>query len=269
MQRRSIAAHLQQAKIKPFTPNLEGTRTIPYTICSAPSNDDDNMEASLLMSPDYVKPLIPSELGVVLQKVFDKETVSCLRHLAAKKLLHAHNHPSAAPVAMDNMYTLGMSPYQQARLTDHTQQEEKLAQIKLAKWASDLQRGLQSERAKYEAIAREERAMWLTCKLGECVGDEDGHAGQDNVSPLALQNRKTASGKAPSMIYNANRHVLLDAGDPLGLLKWNEALQRKGWVIFQVVGISSLIGAITMWAARTWIGTSGEESWMWNWLGKR
>ena len=269
MQRRSIAAYLHQAEVKPFIPKIESARTAPYSICSAPSDDDDSMDASLLMSPDYVQPLIPSELSLVLQQIFDKETVSCLRHLAAKKLLHAHRHPTTATISIGSPYTAGMSPYLQARLADHTQQEEKLAQIKLAKWASDLQKSLQTERAKYEAIAREERTMWLTDKLGECIGEKGGLAEADNTSTVTLRNQKAASGRSSATIYNANRRGLLDAGDPLGLLKWNEAMKRRGWVVFQVVGISSIMGAVAVWAARTWVGANGEENWMWSWLGRR
>jgi len=61
--------------------------------------------------------------------------------------------------------------YALARITDHTQREERLAQIRLANWASELQRSLANERAQYEATARNERAIWLTEKLGECVQD--------------------------------------------------------------------------------------------------
>lgn len=263
VQRRSIADHLRHAEVKTFIPTVHGARIAPYTICSAPSDDNDNMDASLLMSPDYVQPLIPSELSLVLEQIFEKETVSCLRHLAAKKLLHAHRHPTAADTPTDSLYTLGSSPYLQARLADHTQKEEKLAQIKLAKWASDLQRSLQTERAKYEAIAREERATWLTEKLGECVGE----SGVDDASALTLRNSKGALRRTSAMIYAANSQGLLDAGDPLGLLKWNEAMKRRGWMVFQVVGISSIMGGLAVWAARTWVGASDQENWMWTWLG--
>ena len=267
MQRRSIAEHLHQAKVKSFTPDIEGAKAAPYTICSAPSDDDDNMDASLLMSPDYVQPLVPSELSLVLQQIFEKETVSCLRHLAAKKLLHVHRHPTAAIIPNSNLSTPQLSPYLQARLADHTQQEEKLAQIKLAKWASDLQSSLRSERARYEAIAQGERTMWLTEKLGAYVGDQDGIAEGD--SAVTLRNKRAASGKTSAIRYTANSRGMLDAGDPLGLLKWNEAMKRRGWVVFQVVGVSSVMGALAMWAARTWVGASDEEYWVWSWLGMR
>ena len=268
MQRCAIADHLQQAKLKTFILNIEGARSALYSICSAPSDDDEVMDASLLMSPDYVKPLIPSELSMVLQQVFEKETVSCLRHLASKKLLHAHRHPTAAIIPSGNLYTAGMSPYLQARLSDHTQQEEKLAQVQLAKWAIDLQQSLQTERAQYEAIARGKRTMWLTEKLGECVGEKGDLVDSDAASALTLRNRRASADKK-SMMYAANRNGLLDAGDPLGLLRWNEAMRRRGWIFFQVVGISSIMGAMAVWAARTWVGAVNEENWLRDWLGMR
>ena len=267
IQRRSIAEHLNQAKVKSFTPIIEGAKTAPFSVCSASSDDDDTMEASLLMSSDYVQPLIPSELSLVMQHIFEKETVSCLKHLAAKKLIHAHRHPPAAFIPVSNSHTSQISPYLRARLADHTQQEEKLAQIKLAKWASDLQKSLRSERAKYKAIAQGERTMWLTEKLGEFVGEKTDFTEADSVR--TLRNKTGASNKNSPIMYAAKSRGLLDAGDPLGLLKWNETVKRKGWVVFQVVGISSIMGALAMWAARTWVGACDEEYWVWSWLGMK
>lgn len=66
----------------PFT-----TPTYPYAISSTPGSDNDNMDASLLMSPDYVQPLLPSELGALVNQVFDPDSIPWLRHSAAKKFL--------------------------------------------------------------------------------------------------------------------------------------------------------------------------------------
>lgn len=172
--RRSID-RLRHTEIKLFSFNSEDTPTrSPYTICSAPSDDDDNMDASVLMSPDYVQPLIPSELAMLIQQVFDPDNIACLRYLAAKKLVHAQGSkifsmpsssspstsgplpirpttsPSSNTVRTVVPYNSSISSYNQARIADHTQQEEKLAQIRLAKWAGELQRSLQNERARYE-----------------------------------------------------------------------------------------------------------------------
>jgi hypothetical protein len=63
------------------------TPTYPYAVSSTSGPDHDNMDASLLMSPDYVQPLLPSELVVLVNQVFDPESIAWLRHSAAKKFL--------------------------------------------------------------------------------------------------------------------------------------------------------------------------------------
>ncbi|KZM19813.1 uncharacterized protein EKO05_0004233 [Ascochyta rabiei] len=63
------------------------TPTHPYAISSAHNSDNDTMDASLLMSPDYVQPLMPSELSNLIEQVFDPESIAWLRHAAAKKFL--------------------------------------------------------------------------------------------------------------------------------------------------------------------------------------
>jgi hypothetical protein len=63
------------------------TPTYPYAVSSTPGPDHDNMDASLLMSPDYVQPLLPSELLALVNQIFDPESIAWLRHSAAKKFL--------------------------------------------------------------------------------------------------------------------------------------------------------------------------------------
>jgi hypothetical protein len=66
----------------PFT-----TPTCPYAISSTPGPDNETMDASLLMSPDYVQPLLPSELAALVNQVFEPDSIAWLRHAAAKKFL--------------------------------------------------------------------------------------------------------------------------------------------------------------------------------------
>lgn len=61
--------------------------THPYAVSSTASPDTDTMDASLLMSPDYVQPLLPSELATLVRQVFDPESIAWLRHSAAKKFV--------------------------------------------------------------------------------------------------------------------------------------------------------------------------------------
>lgn len=298
--RRSTLQKLQHADIRPLI--FDGETAIqshPYTVCATPSDDNDNMDASMLMSPEYVQPLIPSELAILVQQVFDQDNISYMRHLAARKLVRAqgskaltkisspfprrtsnpiHGRPLASlmssgysPHTSQAMisYTNGMSPYAQARITDHTQQEEKLAQIRLARWAGELQRSLQNERARYEAISRGERAVWLTEKIGECIND--GSLVQVQDSSLAARTEKDLEATKLELPRLSSRRGLLDPRDPLGLLRWNEVMKRKGWFAFQVVGSVGILGAMAVWVWRTW--GSGDDSYTglrnWGWLAGR
>ena len=79
------AIHLDEAKEPnqfPFP-----TPTHPYAVSSVHGSDADIMDASLLMSPDYVQPLMPSELSNLIEQVFDPESIAWLRHAGAKKFL--------------------------------------------------------------------------------------------------------------------------------------------------------------------------------------
>ena len=246
----------------------------------------------MLMSPEYVQPLIPSELAELVQHVFDQDNIACMRHLAARKLVRAqsskaltissqipfptsssgHGRPLASltstaysPATSQAIvpYTNGMSPFVQARIADHTQQEERLAQIRLARWAGELQRSLQNERARYEAISRGERAVWLAEKIGECIND--GSLVPVQGSSLAARTEKGLEATKLELPRMSGHRGLLDPGDPLGLLRWNEFMKRKGWTAFQVVGSVGILGAMAVWVWRTSWGSSDGYTTTWNW----
>ncbi|KAL8792950.1 MAG: hypothetical protein Q9195_004447 [Heterodermia aff. obscurata] len=279
----AMLRELEAAGIKPFTLLSDASQSPFYTVCSALSKDEENMDASLLMSPDYVQPLVHSELATLVQDIFTKDHVSRLRHLAAVKLLRHRTSSQPLPTSplspsplnilqssgLLSSFTTTTSPttsqtlitqpriassYVQARIADHTQREEKLAQVRLAKWAGDLQRGLSNERARYEALARGERALWLTQRLGECV-----HEGSLLPAAGAPGPPQTWSADA------ATRSGLVDAGDPLGLLRWSEGVRRRGWIAFQIVGGFGVLGAVAVWMARNraWeqLGVEGGDWW--------
>lgn len=286
----SIASDLSSAGLRTFLFDSESTTSPPYTVCSASSNDDDNMDASLLMSPEYVRPLVSSELSTLVHHIFDKDNVSWLRYLAAKRLVHSQRgmeksfFPApfpTSPTAFNPLqnpspnsstshipssttsqavisYASGASSYVQARIADHTQREEKLAQLRLAKWAGDLQRCLQNERTRYEAVSRGERAIWLTQRLGECVDD-------GSLVPVRGPEKDTISVRTEPMDRSTSTG-LVNARDPLGLLGWNEAVRRRGWIVVQIVGGFGVLGAMAVWMVRNrGAGADAYSSWTWAW----
>ena len=279
----------------------------PYAISSATSNDADNMDASLLMSPDYVQPLLESELRMLVEQVFERDTVAWLRHCAAKKLvswwrgsgsssasgsgqvpqmvggvgttaltiiggpgyssgLASPSQPSSSP-GWSPIHTTGS--YALAKVADHTQREDRMAHVRLAKWASDLQRSMQNERERYEALMRRDRLDWLTDRLGECV--RDGTLALDSIQDKMHAKSSSRNVRAlvrKGCVRSGSRSINVDRHDPLGLLGWNAQVRQKGWMALQVVSSFGIIGGLALWVSRYW--GAGNESlmdwgWDWNW----
>ncbi|KAL0473864.1 Septin domain-containing protein [Neurospora intermedia] len=259
-----IQAQLREANIRPFSFSITPSRTASsstlspsppdpaeqgvYAISSAAGTDYDMMDASLLMSTDYVEPLVPSELSRLVERVFSPDGASWLRHSAARKYVQwrkklasersavssptspssvfslspsSHNPRSggAASSFLNRYSTSGpigaTSSYALARITDHTQREERLAQVRLANWATELQKSLAQERAQYEALARNERAVWLTEKIGECVID-------GTLVPIPSTSSRDRSGSSRSLSTRRRR------GDTRqGTADWQQQQQQQ------------------------------------------
>lgn len=260
-----IRSELVEAGVRPFSfttlASLEcGEPTWLYAISSLPGSDHDIMDASLLMSPDYVQPLISSELALLVEQMFCENGASWLRHASAKKYLQwkKSDNPSrpralyrsltatASPVS-NSLVTAGPMTYSLARITDHTQREERLAQIRLANWASDLQRSIANEKTRYEALAHGERAIWLTEKLSECA-----HEG--TLVPIRDQERSVSGmrGKTRRKGWRGSPGTAtMEHQDPLGLLEVAAKLRVNGWVALEVLGGMGLLGGVAIWASKS------------------
>lgn len=248
----------------------------PYAVSTAPSKHHDTMDASLLMSPDYVQPLSQSELQPLVSRIFERDAIAWLRHSASKKFLNwrSSSTPISKPRELYRPLSLpspstsqaltapvgATTSYALARITDHTQREERIAQVRLANWAADLQRALQKERLEYEAKARGERAVWLTERLGHCVQDgtlvpvsqarRDNPAFDQESGALVKQGTYTKRREMPQDMQD-----MLDRRDPLGLLMMNETFKRRSWAIFKALSLLGLVGGIAgfaSWFSRQW-----------------
>ncbi len=227
------------------------------------------MDASLLMSPDYVQPLIPTELAVLVEQLFGHDGASQLRHSAARKYIQWRKGENPIrplglhqPLSMTSSYAhsprssqvltppLGAtSSYALARVSDHTQREERLAQIRLANWAADLQKSLANERAQYETLARSERAFWLTEKLNECVQDgmlvPISQAGPDRKKGVERLREKIRRKMGSAASGKTVAHQ-----DPLGLLEVAADLRRKGLLALELLGSLGVLGGLALWASK-------------------
>ncbi|KIX02684.1 uncharacterized protein Z518_08626 [Rhinocladiella mackenziei CBS 650.93] len=262
--------------------------TAPYTVTSTNGPDLDTMDASLLMSPEYIQPLLPSELGLLVEQIFEPETVAYLRHTSARKLVawHAahpkltsipspslpsvHNSTLASPLqtSLSNSGVLipagsevslnTSNSWALAKVADHTQREERLAQVRLSKWASELQLSLQRERERYERLARGERALWLVERMGEEV--RDGRIlPHDHSHALVPKGGKSGLGFGEVPSYQMH--------DPLGLLRWQDNMRTRGWIALQIVGSFGVVGGLAFWLAKTWGLTATINDWAQGWHG--
>ena len=273
----------------------------PFAVSSAKSNDDDIMDASTLMSPDYVQPLVPSELGLLIQKLFDRDIISWMRHSAAKKLAQSRHWQAYRPqnTAPGSSFVEGQSSisglsspnssvytgslislpgtsspsYTLARITDYTRHEEQMAQVRLAKWALDLQRSLQNERERYAALSRGDRAIWLTEQLNESI--MNGSLVPVSQTPGVYNFRVPAEKGGGGFVVPASngRRMEYDTSrisphDPLGVVWWTDDLKRRGWVIVQIVGGFGVVGGLTLWLAKTWgLPMRNLSEWNFHWYG--
>ncbi|CAG7944520.1 unnamed protein product [Penicillium salamii] len=233
----------REAGIKPFLFGLNEASIDfqpPYAVSSAKGSDPETMDASILMSPDYVQPLIPSELTTLVDQIFDRDNLAWLRHSAAKKLLLRAETLHSIPAPSNVWVSTPPSSYAMARITDYTRTEERMAQVRLAQWATDLQRSLQNERDRYTDLVRGERAVWLTERLGECVID-------GSLVPLSQ-----TPGYGGLREKGTHYRVGISPHDPLGVVGWVDDLGRRSWVLVQIVGSVGVVGGLALWLARTW-----------------
>lgn len=357
----SIADPPQASDVLTTLDLAEGSRfpfvvpTYPFAVSSTCGPDTENMDASLLMSPDYVQPLLPSELTTLVNQIFDPESIAWLRHAAAKKFLlwrrrtqlpgesfvlrslqqqrlqrgsisgssvglhgaamngtwdivdlctdlGSHTLASAGssvftpvspsgvlvPRAASPFYSSnlqspfpasspslshthpdgeGPSEFSLARYNGYAQGEQRFAEIRLAKWATDLQRSLRNERERYEELQQAERARWLLERVGEQVKEGNIVPGQ-GVGPRAdWAMVRSGNDKSHEVAGRYGRLVPLDARDPLGLCDFGDDLRKRGLILVKVLGGMSVLGAVMVTVVRV-CGLENQlpEGGLWAWL---
>ncbi|KAB8616646.1 hypothetical protein FH972_025981 [Carpinus fangiana] len=150
--------------------------------------------------------------------------------------------PSAVIVSTDAKPPSAPS-YTISRLADHTQREDRFAQVRLARWASDLQRALRNERERFAALQDAERNRWLRERLGECVSptadlETDGEKG----ALMRLGDARNDKWRSSA--------ALVDPRDPLGLLALDERVRWRAGRAATVLGGAGLVGAVVVWCVR-------------------
>lgn len=149
-----------------------------------------------------------------------------------------------------------------------------MAQVRLAKWASDLQRSLQNERERYANLAQGERAIWLTERLSECVIDGSLVPITQTPGFCGLHTSPSEKTTGGLLVRTRSGHQVeyrissLSPHDPLGVVRWADDLNRRGWAIVQIVGSFGVVGGLALLLAKTWgLSSRSLSDWHFNWCG--
>ncbi|KAF6836054.1 heat shock protein [Colletotrichum plurivorum] len=205
-----------------------------YAISSELETNHDIMDASLLMSSEYMQPLLPTDLPGLLDSILSSTGAAWLRHGAAKKMLawrsrHRIANKTRSTFAMPSESSLETrllptrtgtrAPLAMSRAPRYALYEESFCRVQLTNWAADLQRSLANERA-----GRERRAQVLAATWPREARRQDGLETEDARTALALtcakgrvdkqhsNKRRRSTGSDPSWALVRNQ-------DPLGLLQ--------------------------------------------------
>ncbi|RMZ01102.1 hypothetical protein D0862_06484 [Hortaea werneckii] len=300
-----VAAYIRSMDVEPFF--LSEAETLseseetagrevrePLLVSSARTDDTEEVDASILMDPQYVQPLVPSELGYLVEQLLEPNNIARMKHLAATKFLswrHEHLNGSqqvqryAVPHSPEFGHTLSSVPssnsmledpskvlvpysnssfyrstspspsdnslpfagqdvqtsaYALAKHDDQTQGQQPFREIRLAKWAQDLQRSLNNERKRYTNMWNNAPAEWSS---------NISSPGSDNEKALtttAYGSQRPARGRLGGDI------AIIDPRDPLGILSLGQTLRRNSLFVLGVAGGTGLVGAVAWWIVRHW-----------------
>ncbi|TKA69478.1 hypothetical protein B0A55_08950 [Friedmanniomyces simplex] len=294
----------------------------PFAISSALSDDAETIDASILMSSQYMQPLVPSELGYLIEHLLDPENIARMRHISATKflllrqqnlghrlvdlqkqtLLHrspqfGHTLPSitdtgslleepskvlvphgsssyfrsASPYALSETSAGGGAAATSATLAHYNEAPHApgsdtapFRQVRLAKWARDLQRGLENERRRYQYKyfpQQQQQPPAADWDLRAETTAEEGHHNDNEKAVIHASAGEKHTSPRPSRGRLGGDIAVIDPRDPLGVLALAQRFRRQGWLALRVAGGCGLLGAMAWWVLRNWAEVQRE------WLG--
>lgn len=157
-----------------------------------------------------------------------------------------YRSPSPSAASLSNP-GVGASSYALAQHDQQIKGTEPFRQVRLAKWAQDLQRSLDHER---------QRAFGLYAHRPD-IDEKNTSADSDDEHALIPTHSRPPRGRLGGDL------AVIDPRDPLGLLAFSQGLGRQGWFALQMASGLGLVGAVCWWVVRNWaevqewVGLSG------------
>ena len=139
-----------------------------------------------------------------------------------------------------------------------------MGDIRVARWATDLQKSLRNERDRFEDLQRNERAKWLLERVGEEVANGaivTSPGGAPRAGWAVVRHGNEKQGFAEQRYGVAG----LDSKDPLGLCDLGDSFRKNGSVLIKALGGVSLLGAVGLAVIRV-CKVEVPEGEIWRWL---
>ncbi|KAF5268797.1 hypothetical protein FOXYS1_297 [Fusarium oxysporum] len=195
-----------------------------YAVSTEPWPDYDTMDASTLMDSEYIPPLLPTDLGRLVDHIFSLDGSARLRHSAAVKCIkwRRDHGDNLLQNALSSGALVSRSIPERAMRLRSFRRTPSWDRLELYNWANNLRQSLQSERL-YHLM--EERA------ISNAVATQSSLVHVPRNGKKKTQSKKR---KAPQPTHQ----------DPLGLLEMGGGLKQKGMLALEMVSSVGLVGLV-------------------------
>jgi septin family protein len=195
-------------------------------------------EQNILRAPDSLSPISSPYIPT------GTNSLSASQSKVLVPYSNSDYYRSASPSATSDFSTdrppaTGTSANALAQHNSQTTGSEPFRQIRLAKWAQDLQRSLANERKRYDNLYTQQPAEWHLEHEGAPAGDEKAlisrHAEEPDLRPM------------PGRLGGEIAVI-----DPLGILSLGQIFRRQSFFMLRVAGGFGLVGTVAWWVLRNW-----------------
>ncbi|KAH8686663.1 hypothetical protein BGZ61DRAFT_43429 [Ilyonectria robusta] len=202
-------------------PHPSAEMTHVYTVSTETRPDYDTMDASVLMNSEYIAPLVPTDLGRLVDQVFSLDGCTQLRYSAAVKCVRwrrDHGYGVMQSALQSRSMIPRSAPGRALRLGP-ANRPQCWERLELYNWANNLRQSLHAER------------------LHSLLSERSDHTSSPHsqLVPLALHGDK-------QLCLEVRRGRRRRHQDPLGILELGGQLKRKGILVLEVVGSIGLVG---------------------------
>lgn len=258
----------------------------PLAISSLPGNDSDTIDASILMSSQYLAPLVPSELGYLVENLVEPENLARMRYESSLRfLLWRKENPSYHCEQKRLPHLLSpQTGYQTTDLASDASFPETSSKALVPQSAISFDRSNSpalsdnlahsganmgpSALARYneqaqstEPFRRVRLAKWAR-DLQSSLQNQSRRYQTIYQTPLSDWAMNEDDNDHALFATKGGRHAarghlggeigVIDPRDPLGLLGIGQAFRLRGYMVVQLAGGCAIVGAVFYYVAKNW-----------------